>query len=82
MPERIDKELERMRRSGQAPRIINVGSRLYEEIHEEQNPVMIASLVPDGGITPTHTDQEVTEYQGIRVFLDSNKPRDYLDIQE
>lgn len=81
MPERIDKELERMRRSGQTPRIINVGSELYEEVHEEQNSVMIASLVPDGGVTPTCTDQEVTQYQGILVFLDSNKPRDYLFIE-
>lgn len=80
MPARVDAELERVRKTGQTPRRIEVGNGLFGELHQEQNPVLIAALVGPNDKTPIHVDREVREYQGIQVYHDPNAEHDYLNI--
>ena len=77
---RIDVELERLIKLGQTPRIIEVGSDLYDELLDEQNPTLIAPAVKPSETTSVYADKEVTEYQNYKVIRLEKVPKDYLNI--
>lgn len=80
MAEKIDAEIERIAKLGQTPKRIEVGDDLYEELYEEQNPPLAASLVGEREAVPVYSEKEVIEYKGIRVVRVLNVPRDYLKL--
>ena len=67
MPKIIDEELEKVRKAGGEPTLIEVGFSLLREIEGEQNPQVMAPITSGGQPAPVRSTKKVTEYQGIPV---------------
>jgi len=81
MSERIDAKLESIKKLGQKPKTIFVGTELYFELYREQNLPHAADVLRDGQVAPVHSNSDVTTYKGIDVvLLDDVKPN-YLEIR-
>lgn len=81
MSDRIDAELEKLRKSGQTPKAIHIGHELHLELYDEENPPVAADIVRDGQAASVITPNEVRDYKGIPVVIHEDAAPDYLHIQ-
>jgi hypothetical protein len=81
MPEVIDKELERVRKLGQTPKIIYLGFGLYNEVRNEQFEPIAADIVADGQAASVFPTEEPTEYKGVKLHVVEDEEPDYLRIE-